>query len=85
MPKGVNQHFRPRLLLRIRRKERGLSQSELAERLGIGMQSQIAKWETGHTTPSWDNMAAIAKVLGLETLGELLDPASRFDGDNEQP
>jgi hypothetical protein len=24
-------------------------------------------------------------VLGLETLGELLDPESRFDGENEQP
>ena len=46
------------------RKAVGLTQTELGEKLGVG-QYIIAKWETGVNNPAPDDLAKIAKVLGV--------------------
>lgn len=51
--------------IRIRqaREELGLTQVQLAERLGIAFQS-LQQWETGKTTPRVDRLRKLANVLG---------------------
>jgi transcriptional regulator with XRE-family HTH domain len=46
------------------RAERGLSQSELAERAGLS-QNGISQWEAGTREPSWSNVLALAAALGV--------------------
>ncbi len=52
------------------RKDVGLTQAELAERLGI-QQSAIAHWEAGNTRPTTERLAQIADALGT-TVGRLV-------------
>lgn len=51
------------------RKSKGVSQVELAERMG-SMQSTISSWETGKTVPAIDTMYRAAQILGC-TLAEV--------------
>lgn len=44
--------------------ERGLSQEELAEKVGAG-QNQISRYETGKSTPSVELLERIASVLNV--------------------
>ena len=46
------------------RRERGLTQEALAERVGVS-QTSIVRIEKGHTSPSVPNLIAIADTLGL--------------------
>jgi len=46
-----------------RRLKLGLSQRELAKRLGVSAQA-ISLWETGQLNPRKDRIAKIAEVLG---------------------
>jgi len=52
------------------RKEKGLSQEELAEKLGVSRQA-VSKWERSEASPDTDNLIALAKIYGL-TLDELV-------------
>lgn len=52
------------------RKERCLSQEELAEKLGISRQA-VSKWERAESSPDTDNLVALAKLYGI-SLDELL-------------
>ncbi len=52
------------------RKKMGLSQEELAERLGVSRQA-VSKWERSEASPDTDNLIALAKIYGL-TLDELI-------------
>ena len=45
------------------REKKGITQSELAKRVGV-TQSAVAKWETGGFTPSTSTLFALADVLG---------------------
>lgn len=45
-----------------KRKERGLSQSELADMAGL-RQKDISRWENGHFTPNAENLKKLANVL----------------------
>lgn len=47
-----------------RRKVLGLTQEQLAERLGVSRQT-VAKWETGETSPDLANAGALAEVLDV--------------------
>ena len=47
------------------RKEKGLSQEDLAEALGISRQA-VSKWETGNSYPDTENLIAISALLGCD-------------------
>lgn len=59
------------------RREKGYSQEELAERLGLSRQA-VSKWERAESSPDTGNLVALAKLYGV-TLDELL----RFEEDLE--
>lgn len=56
--------------IRARRKDCGLSQEKLAELMGVSRQA-VAKWESGQSAPSTENLLRLADVLGT-TAGGLL-------------
>ena len=53
------------------RKNSGLSQEELAEKLNISRQS-VSKWERAEASPDTDNLIELAKIYNV-TLDELLN------------
>jgi transcriptional regulator with XRE-family HTH domain len=59
------------------RKRAGLTQSELAERMGTH-QSVIARWETGGASPSCENTTRAVRASGFE-LGISITPADDHD------
>lgn len=46
------------------RKDAGLSQEQMAERLGVSRQA-VTRWETGLGTPDLDNLVAVADLFGV--------------------
>lgn len=46
------------------RKALGLTQEDLANRLGVARQT-VAKWESGESLPDLENAYALAKLLGV--------------------
>lgn len=52
------------------RKEEGLSQSKLAEMMGVSRQT-ISRWETGTSVPTSENMKYLSRLYGV-SLDELL-------------
>lgn len=62
--------------LKVIRKNEGLSQEQLADKIGVSRQA-ITKWETGKGLPDVENMVMIAEIFKI-TLDELLrDAAAR--------
>lgn len=57
------------------RKDRGLSQEELAGQLGVS-RSAVAKWESGRGMPDIENIMRLAQVFHM-TVDELLQAAPR--------
>lgn len=57
------------------RKERKLSQEEVAQALGISRQA-VAKWETGQTWPDLDNLLLLSKLFQCTVDYLLREPAS---------
>ncbi len=47
------------------RKEKGLTQMELAERLNVSRQA-ISRWEVGAALPSTDNLMVLAELYGVQ-------------------
>ena len=68
------------------RKKRGLSQEELAEKLGVSRQA-VSKWERSEASPDTDNLIALAKLYGL-SLDELIygekDNDSKSESESEE-
>ena len=54
------------------RKQMGLSQEELAERIGVSRQA-VSKWERSESSPDTDNLIALSKIYGI-SIDEMLDP-----------
>ena len=52
------------------RREKGYSQEELAEKLGLSRQA-VSKWERAESSPDTDNLIALARLYGV-SLDELL-------------
>lgn len=48
------------------RKEKGMSQEELAERLGVSRQA-VSKWESGQSTPDVEKIVAASEEFGVTT------------------
>lgn len=46
------------------RKEKGLSQEELGEKLNVARQT-ISKWELGETTPEMDKLVQISEIFDI--------------------
>lgn len=59
------------------RKKNGLSQEELADKLGISRQS-VSKWERAESSPDTDNLICLAKIYGV-SLDELLSTDENVD------
>jgi transcriptional regulator with XRE-family HTH domain len=60
--------FRHRVGARIaaRRQEAGLTQTQLARRIDPGMDGgQVSRWETGASFPTYENIRALARALGV--------------------
>lgn len=54
------------------RKAKGMSQTELSEKLGVSQQT-LSSWETGQNEPLTFNAICLAKLLGT-TVEELFGP-----------
>ena len=52
------------------RKKNGLSQEELADKLGLSRQA-VSKWERAESSPDTDNLILLAKIYGV-SLDDLL-------------
>ena len=63
------------------RKKAGLSQEELAEKIGVSRQA-VSKWERAEASPDTDNLIALAEVYGV-TLDELIKGKSENSSDNK--
>ena len=55
------------------RKQRGLSQEQLAEKLGVSRQA-VSKWERAEASPEIENLSSLAKLYGI-TIDELVNGA----------
>lgn len=66
------------------RKAKGLSQEQLAQKLGISRQA-VSKWERGEASPDTDNLIELAKLYDI-SLDELLlhEPTSKKEETNEK-
>jgi transcriptional regulator with XRE-family HTH domain len=53
------------------RKSKGLSQSELADRIGVKT-AAICHFETGFRKPTFDHLLKLAEVLGISSVDYLL-------------
>lgn len=68
--------------IREQRKARGMSQEMVAGRLGVSRQA-VAKWESGQSAPSAENLHRLAELLDT-TAGGLLDSPAVGSGAAEQ-
>lgn len=59
------------------RKEKGLSQEDLAEKLGLSRQA-VSKWERAEASPDTDNLICLARIYGV-SLDELLNTSDSVD------
>ena len=64
--------------IQARRKALGLSQEELAQRMGVSRQS-VTKWETGLSAPDLDRLVELADTLGVSLDYLLRDQAEMSD------
>ncbi len=62
--------------LRQIRESKNLSQSELANKMGVD-QSAVAQWETNRTMPTYSNLIKLCKVLGC-SISELTESAEEI-------
>lgn len=53
-------------MIKLCRKEKGLTQSELAELIGVSMQA-VSKWETDAGMPDISQIVPLARVLGVSS------------------
>ena len=65
--------------IQARRKALGLSQEELAQRMGVSRQS-VTKWETGLSAPDLDRLVELADTLGVSLDYLLRDQAEMPEG-----
>lgn len=65
------------------RKLKGMSQEELAEKIGVSRQA-VSKWETGEALPEITKLKALAEVFGVTTDFLLNDDEERYSNPNER-
>ena len=52
------------------RQQKGLSQEELAQKIGVSSQT-VSEWERGESSPDTDNLIALSEIYGI-SLDELI-------------
>ena len=62
-------------IVRQLRKERGMTQQELADKIGLTTKVTISQYETGKRKPSFEMIEALADVFHVD-MNYLLDPPS---------
>lgn len=67
-----------------RREEAGITQGELAGRLGVTQQT-VSRWESGKSTPSRKLTEKLAAALDVVDIQELLDRAGRTAAEADSP
>lgn len=68
------------------RKQRGLTQLDLAERLSVSRQA-ISRWEVGTAVPSTDNLKVLSELYGVSVdylLNDNADDSSKNTENQEQ-
>ena len=65
------------------RRNSGLSQEQLAEKIGVSRQA-ISKWESGISTPELEKLLALSECFGI-TIDELVKDEAFTQGTNEVP
>ena len=58
------------------RKQKGLTQQELGDQVGVGFRA-VSKWERGLTLPDISIISDLSKILGIST-DYLLSPSSYY-------
>jgi transcriptional regulator with XRE-family HTH domain len=69
-------------IIREARLKAGLTQTDLAERLGRD-RAQVARWETGAQQPSFENLRAVVEACGFELRLEIAEREDTPDLDAE--
>lgn len=70
-------------IVRNARKRAGLTQAELAGRLGKS-QSEIGRWERGEVQPSFETLQRIAGACGLDLVAQLYNADDSYDAHIER-
>ncbi len=65
------------------RKLKGMSQEELAEKIGVSRQA-VSKWETGEALPEITKLKALAEVFGVTTDFLLNEDEESYSDPNER-
>ena len=65
------------------RKQKGLSQEELANRLNVSRQT-VSKWEVGESSPDMEKLAAISELFDISLDDLVLDKAEKKEKASEQ-
>ena len=60
------------------RKQKGLSQEELANRLNVSRQT-VSKWEVGESSPDMEKLVAISELFDISLDELVLDKAVKKD------
>lgn len=68
----------------VSRNKAGLSQMELADRLGVSRQA-VSRWESGDTTPTMDKLKTLAKIYGVSLDWLCSDAADREPPEAAKP
>ena len=66
------------------RKQAGLSQEELADKLNVSRQT-VSKWELGDSTPDFDKIVPLCNIFGITTEELLRDKKLDKDIDEDKP
>ena len=63
------------------RKQKGLSQEELANRLNVSRQT-VSKWEVGDSTPDMEKLIAISDLFQISLDELVMDKVPQYIGEN---
>ncbi|MBQ6095555.1 MAG: helix-turn-helix transcriptional regulator [Lachnospiraceae bacterium] len=65
------------------RKQKGLSQEELANRLNVSRQT-VSKWEVGESSPDMEKLVAISELFDISLDELVLDKVAKKEEPSEQ-
>lgn len=72
-PKSLNEYVRAKRL------EKGLSQKQLAKKLGYTSPQYVANWEAGRASVPYPQLRALIRILGLAPRQIVVIEVMRFE------